>query len=157
MGAALPGSLDAKSQKRSRQDESVVNAKRKTLLSKDDQEADLQVRKSEKLRFVNTLNSSPRSCGLVRSALASYPTSSLPFNIETSICDGLYMLVHVLLQGTGEGDTSQDGLQGQDRKALRKAKNRASAAASRARREAYTASLEDEVILDFLLSGAGAA
>lgn len=32
-----------------------------------------------------------------------------------------------------------------DRKALRKAKNRASAAASRARREAYTASLEDEV------------
>lgn len=33
-----------------------------------------------------------------------------------------------------------------DRKAIRKEKNRASAAASRARREAYTASLEDEVI-----------
>lgn len=32
-----------------------------------------------------------------------------------------------------------------DRKALRKEKNRASAAASRARREAYTASLEEEV------------
>lgn len=37
---------------------------------------------------------------------------------------------------------------GVDRKALRKEKNRASAAASRARREAYTASLEDQVAHD---------
>ncbi len=53
----------------------------------------------------------------------------------------------LLLQSAGEEETSQDGMQSQDRKALRKAKNRASAAASRARREAYTASLEDEVTL----------
>lgn len=48
-------------------------------------------------------------------------------------------------QAVGEGEISQEGVQAQDRKALRKAKNRASAAASRARREAYTASLETEV------------
>ncbi|KAK9796305.1 hypothetical protein WJX73_010466 [Symbiochloris irregularis] len=43
-----------------------------------------------------------------------------------------------------EPDTQAHG-QPLDRKALRKEKNRASAAASRARREAYTASLEEEV------------
>ena len=53
----------------------------------------------------------------------------------------------LVCQGVGEDETSQDGMQAQDRKALRKAKNRASAAASRARREAYTASLEDEVTI----------
>ena len=44
-----------------------------------------------------------------------------------------------------EEESSQEGVQAQDRKALRKAKNRASAAASRARREAHTALLEDQV------------
>lgn len=59
------------------------------------------------------------------------------------------ILIPMATQGGGDDDTSQDGgqhLDSQDRKALRKAKNRASAAASRARREAYTASLEEEVV-----------
>ena len=51
-------------------------------------------------------------------------------------------------QDEDASDGDCNGLRGQsevqDRKALRKAKNRASAAASRARREAYTASLEEE-------------
>lgn len=46
---------------------------------------------------------------------------------------------------TGDEGTAADGDPAVDRRALRKAKNRASAAASRARREAYTASLEEEV------------
>ena len=41
---------------------------------------------------------------------------------------------------------STGGVTTEDRKAIRKEKNRASAAASRARREAYTASLEEEVM-----------
>ena len=45
-----------------------------------------------------------------------------------------------------QGDVAMDSdAEAEGKKELRKAKNRASAAASRARREAYTASLEAEV------------
>lgn len=46
-------------------------------------------------------------------------------------------------EDTGDEASEQPASEA-DRKALRKAKNRASAAASRARREAYTASLEEK-------------